>query len=294
LLNAIRACLVAATTVLIVVPSGGPLAWSAEDPVTVTPGGDGWVDTEVTSPGSDGSTVQPVEYSGGGGGGGPQCTYTPDGTNPADHPDVYDRTKDPSEGSYWIKTCDDGTVDFVWVPNGTDPSAGPVVTPAQLAQQAYNRLRLPLPVPEFNPRRSSSAGDATLVTIPTWFWVTDWSGASQRTQAGGVWAEVTAEPVSTEWTPGDGSPPVRCPGAGVPWREGMDESASTCKYAYTQSSATQPGNRYTGRVTVTWRVTWQGSGGVGGTLPLMTRGTTFGIAVMERQTVVVGGQGSGA
>jgi hypothetical protein len=195
------------------------------------------------------------------------------------------------EGRWYTKSCSDGTVQVVWVPNGITPNGGPVVTPAQLAQQAYNRLRLPLPRPEFNPKRSSSAGAATLVTIPTWFWVDNWSGASQRTRAGAVWAAVTAEPVSTEWDPGDGSRPVRGAGAGVAWREGVGESASACAYAYRRSSADQPSNRYTGRVTVTWRVTWRGSGGAGGTLPLMSRQVAFGIAVMERQTVVVSDQG---
>jgi len=285
---------IAATLAAALAFASPAVAW-ADDPIEVIPTDRlGVVDTVVTQPGTPGGTQPAGAGSGeGGSGGGPQCTYTPDGTNPASHPEEYDWSKDPSQGSYLIKTCYDGTVDFVWVPKGTDPSAAPVVTPAQLAQQAYNRLRLPLPQANFNPKRSSSAGAATLVTIPTWFWVEDWSGASQRTQAGGVWARVSAEPVGTDWYPGDGSA-VSCSGGGVEWRQGMDESDSSCKHAYRRSSANEPDNRYTGRVVVTWRVTWRGSGGSGGALPLMTREASFPIAVMERQTVVVSGRGSGA
>jgi hypothetical protein len=283
---------VTATAVIALEISATGLA-TADDPIVVTPGGYGGVETVVTDPGSDGSAAQ-VGY--GGSGGGPRCTYTPDDGIGAgdDAPVVFQNTSNLEEGQgqWYTKVCPDGTAQLVWIPSAGDPNAGPVVTPALLAQQAYNRLRLPLPQPEFNPKRSSSAGAATLVTIPTWFWVEDWSGASQRTRAGGVWAEVTAEPVATEWFPGDGSPSVRCAGAGVPWREGMDEDDSSCRYAYTRSSANAPSNRYTGRVMVTWRVTWRGSGGSGGALPLMTREASFPIAVMERQTVVVSGEGS--
>ena len=37
----------------------------------------------------------------------------------------------------------------------------------------------------------------------------------QRTQAGPVWAVVTAEPTSTTWDPGDGSVPFTCAGPGT-------------------------------------------------------------------------------
>lgn len=276
------------------------LAWAdPRDPVVVTPGY-GWVDTNVSDNGADGASTKPVSSgSRGSADSGPRCTYTPDDGARAGGraPVVFTAhaNMESGQGQWYSKICDDGTVEMVWVPNGSPaPGRGQVVTAAQLAQRAYNRLQLPMPEVGFNPRRSSSAGAATLVTIPTWFWVEDWSGASQRTRAGVVWAEVTAEPVSTEWYPGDGSGPVLCAGAGVAWRPGMDESGSSCKYTYPRSSANRPGNRYVGRVVVTWRVTWTGSGGAGGTLPLMSREREFPIAVMERQTVVVTGQGSGS
>jgi hypothetical protein len=123
-------------------------------------------------------------------------------------------------GGWVVRRCSDGALDMAWVP------ARPITTtPAQLAQRATNRLRLPLPVPQFEPRRQSSAGPATLVAIPTWFYLDGWAPVTQRTRAGGVWAEVTAAPVSATWWPGDGSAPVRCVGPGRAWTS-MDPAAS--------------------------------------------------------------------
>lgn len=187
------------------------------------------------------------------------------------------------EGGWVVRTCSDGRVDTAWVEDR--PLAEPV---EQLARRASNRLPLPLPAPKFNPSRPSSAGPATLVAIPTWFWIEGWEPVRQRTQAGGVWAEVVATPVEATWDPGDGSPVVRCVGPGTAWKPGAVESA--CEYTYVRSSAGQPANVYTARVGVTWRVTWRGAGGRAGSLPLMQRQMTFPIAVAERQTVVtVGG-----
>jgi hypothetical protein len=127
-----------------------------------------------------------------------------------------------------------------------------------------------------------------LVAIPTWFFLDGWEPVTQRTAAGGTWAQVTAEPVATTWWPGDGSGPVRCAGAGRAWTA-TDSAGTPCTYTYRRSSAAQPNNVYLARVVVSWRVTWSGSGGLNGTLPLMERQTTFPIAVAERQTVVVQG-----
>lgn len=189
----------------------------------------------------------------------------------------------PGPGGWVVRRCSDGSLDSAWVP------AAPLTAAVeQLAVQATNRLPLPLPVPRFDPSRPSSAGPATLVNIPTWFWVERWEPVRQRTQAGAVWAEVVATPVAATWDPGDGSPVVRCTGPGTAWSAGASKTA--CEHTYVRSSAGEPSNLYTGRVTVTWRVSWQGSRGRAGTLPLMERQTEFPIAVLERQTVVtVGG-----
>ena len=44
------------------------------------------------------------------------------------------------------------------------------------------------------------------------------------------------------------------------------QTTTGCFYTYDQSSARQPGGAYQAAVTVTWVVTWTGSGGTGGTV----------------------------
>ena len=81
----------------------------------------------------------------------------------------------------------------------------------------------------------------------------------------------TATPVSASWrwaTAHGHLPRARHPYAGG----GNPAAASpTCGYTYDRSSAGQPGGAYRVTVTITWDITWQGTGGAGGVLaPLQT------------------------
>jgi hypothetical protein len=264
-----------------------------DPPVTVTPGGFGIVETQVTDVGRP-EKVDRARFTR------PRlkpsrtCTVTksPDAGRAATETE-YESGAPPSAGpgGWVVRRCSDGSLDTAWVAQAPSVRAARV-TPGQLAEHAVSRLRLPLPMPRFDPRRESSVGPATLVNVPTWFWVDGWTPAARRTQAGGVWAEVSAVPVETTWTPGDGGAPVRCGGPGIPWTSDRQSPAKACRYTYARSSAAQRGDVYLARVTVVWRVSWRGSGGLGGTLPLMERQSTFPVAVAERQTVVTIGGGS--
>lgn len=265
----------------VLAPAG--VSWADEGPVTVDPSTFGWVTTEVTDVGSsagfhNAKRVRPRR----------SCTQ-----HKSDSAGGYATSKEfsgdyPSAGpgGWVIRRCPDGTMDMAWVPAPIGPEP---VTPQRLAQRATNRLPLPLPQPRFNPSRPSSAGPSTLVNIPTWFWVEGWKPVSQRTQAGGVWAEVVATPVAASWDPGDGSAVVGCAGPGTAWSPGARDSS--CRHVYLRSSAGEPANAYTARVIVSWRVTWRGTGGRSGSLPLMQRQISFPVAVAERQTVVTSGGG---
>lgn len=255
--------------------------------ISVDPGWAGWIDTKVVDPGSLGAPKQKQRRAKA-----PSRTCTQTKSPNAGGYATQERfdsgaPASEGEGGWVIRRCSDGTLDTAWVPVAEPREVAATVE--QLARRATNRLPLPLPQPEFEPRRQSSAGPTTLVTVPTWFFVEGWKAVTQRTQAGAAWAEVSAEPVATLWWPGDGSGPVRCAGSGRAWSKPAKKTAP-CIYAYTRSSAAQPGNVYTARVVVTWRVTWRGAGGRSGTLPLMERQTTFPVAVAERQTVIVGGE----
>jgi hypothetical protein len=255
-----------------------------DDGIVVSPGWAGWIDTEVTDPGEldvatpPSSNSRPPTRS---------CAQSKSQTAGGYATEQQFESGAPAgdgPGGWVIRRCSDGTLDTAWVP--AMPGSAPL-TPGRLAQRAVGRLPLPLPAPSFEPRRASSAGPATLVAIPTSFSLDSWRPITQRTAAGGVWAVVTAEPVAAMWWPGDGGAPLRCTSVS----QAHEAAAEACTHTYRRSSAAQPNNVYIARVVVTWQVTWRGSGGLAGTLPLMERQATFPVAVAERQTVIVVGGG---
>ncbi|WP_344957709.1 hypothetical protein [Actinomadura miaoliensis] len=126
--------------------------------------------------------------------------------------------------------------------------------------------------------------------LPQWFWVTNWKPLTDRVQAGGVWAEVTARPTSLTINPGSGLPAVKCDGPGEAYDSGRSAEAqrSDCSYTYQRSSAGLPGSAYQVTVTVTWGGTWRGSDGAGGALPALTRSTAFPVRIAEGQAVAGG------
>lgn len=162
----------------------------------------------------------------------------------------------------------------------------PTVTPAQLAQRQWRQL--PIPAPEV--RTAPPRGSDGLVGLAEWFWVTNWSTQSARAQAGGVWAEVSAEPTNLTIHPGRGLASVTCNGPGTPYDPRVPATAqrSDCTYTYARSSAGLPRSAYTATVTVTWGGTWSGSGGEGGTLPELTRSTSIPIRIAEGQALTGG------
>ena len=266
-------------------PVGGPVVVTADNH-------QGEVTTSVTTPGSPGqakSGVVDVSTTAS------ACTWMQVFT--------YERLPLPPSvagqpGGWWAQYCNnDGWAGApVFVPDGTPPAGVLQVSPGTLAQRAVNQLRLPAPTVGLNP------SPRALVNLPEWFWVprSSWATLQQRTQAGPVWAVVTARPSSTTWDPGDGSAPFTCAGAGTAYvkSESADAQHTDCSYTYRRSSADQPQSGpdpndrfFTVTVTTTWSVTWTGAGGTGGTLPVMTRSTTFPLAVAERDAVVTGSSG---
>jgi hypothetical protein len=157
---------------------------------------------------------------------------------------------------------------------GAAPPAGggaPVLpAPGVLAQLAVKYLRLPDPVI----RSSPAPGALQLTRLPVWLWVAAnaWQPQSKTAQVPGESVTATATPVSAAWSMGNGTT-VTCKGPGTAYAAGDNPSAAspTCGYTYNQSSAGQPGGAYRVTVTITWDITWAGTGGAGGALaPLQT------------------------
>lgn len=271
----------------------GTSSHAAADPV-VSPGGgnSGTVGTVITIPGTPGGQaagrggVQPVSSSGP-----PACTYsvlTPEQAIVAGMP-VPDaggvENVATAAGAYYLRDCLASGRGLVWIPDaigGAAPLGVPVVTQAELALEVRNRLQLPVPQVGVSPDGANQ--NPALVNLPTWWWVSNTAELTQRTEAGPVWAEVTAEAVSTSWTAGDGTR-SDCSGLGIAWQSWMGETQhGSCRHTYTRANAEEKA-----QVAVVWRVTWVGSGGTGGALDPMTMTTVHDIAVYERQAIVTNG-----
>ncbi len=170
----------------------------------------------------------------------------------------------------------------VWIPDGPQQGGQALMPPpAQLAQVAHDQLRLPSPRIEANP-----AGDQ-LVNLPTWLWLDkgSWGPISATASVPGLSVTATAQPISVDWTMGDGNT-VTCTGPGVPYAaDGNPKGPSpACGYTYHSSSAGQPGQAYAVRAAMHWTVTWSGAGQAG-TFPDMVTESAAAFRVAESQAL---------
>jgi hypothetical protein len=195
--------------------------------------------------------------------------------------------------------CNGVAGQYQWFGPGRPGAAAVALpSPAELAQEAYAQLRLPVPTPEHSPDlRLADGRVAALVGEHTWVW-TDRSRfrpQSRRLQVGPVWAEVTATPVGLSFNPGNGDSVVSCAGAGTPYVPGRyapHGPSPTCDYLYSRSSAGSPGGLLTVEYGIRWRVRWVGSTGTApasGQLPDMISRTTTSLAVAEAQALGTSG-----
>jgi hypothetical protein len=189
-------------------------------------------------------------------------------------------------GAYYRRICALGngqtSATIVWIP---DPTAGPAVDPAVLAEEAFDRTLIPAPEIRLNPPE----GREQVVNVPTWMWIDPaaWAPVSATASAGAVTVTATATPTSVSWDMGNGDVVV-CAGPGTPYDStaAPDDQQSDCTYTYGRSSAGRPGGAFTMRVTTTWEVTWSVSGAPGGgSLGTAQRTTTSAVRVAEIQAV---------
>lgn len=248
------------------------------------------VDWDVPTPGGP--------PAGGGGGGGSSvdvtCYWVTIPDDLAEDPTIwldFDLTP-PLEGVtvVWQSwECADGSATFAfrWIIPAT---------PANLAAIVRGRVLGTMPQPSLS--SSPPAGTASIVEVPVFVEVTNWTGVVTDSEcAGGLCVTVTATPALT-YSPGEtDSPAIACAGSGTRYdpeggsAESQASADGACAYAYRFRTgvegrpATWPGS-----VSVTWTMTWTASTGASGSLPAVTRSTLLPRAVREVQTVVVRGE----
>jgi hypothetical protein len=191
------------------------------------------------------------------------------------------------KGAWYVYKCtQDGVLDGVyrppvWIADApAGKGAAPKPSPAQLAQAAYDQLRLPSLTIEANPAQEQ------LVGLPTWLWMGrgQWKPVTATASVPGVLVTATAQPTSVLWDLGDGSS-VTCAGPGTPYTAaGGPKRGSSCGHTYRVSSAGRPGGAFAVSATVRWTVTWAGAGQAGA-FPGLTTVSDTQFRVAESQAL---------
>ncbi|MFE7671403.1 hypothetical protein ACFU5N_04220 [Streptomyces albidoflavus] len=177
-----------------------------------------------------------------------------------------------------------------WQDAGTLPDDDRAPTPALLAAYAYDKIEVPRTEVELKPAARST------VNLPTWVWLDSarFTEVTVRAElaAAGVWAETTAKPVGLHLEPGttdamtypsSGDCRIEDDGSiGRPYARGDADSTPPCGIRYLRATNGEP---YPLKASVTWQITWEGSGGARGDLPDGTFETTHGVTVQEVQAV---------
>lgn len=189
-----------------------------------------------------------------------------------------------------------------WGPCGVIPTVGfftpgapppPLVTPQDLAVVARNQMELLAPQVDRNPKAASPAG-ATLVGLPTWFWVTDarsvgaGTGGERtvRASVGNAWALVVARTDGLRLDSPGGGTSCTPTQANVHYSAGSSD-AGACTLSFDRASVGYSSG-YPVTASALWAVSWTGSGGTGGNLDATAMTYSTNVPVAESQALVGG------
>lgn len=243
-------------------------------------------DGDPTAVAADGGSSPGQDDSGGGGGSGdgPPCHWevVVDDDSAFAIYDVDSLEPQHSQTGRWLQYVCDGLGPVAVGGQYLVPEGGPAVDPAELAAEALASIEIGGPA-----IRTSPAAEGRLyVRIPTWLWLDGswWQTYQATATAGQVTSTVSARPMRTSWSMGDGST-VTCTGSGKAWRPGLPDDATDCSHTYRSSSAGRTGGTFTITATVAFEVTWSSNTGSDGALPTIDRSSTVGVDVGEIQAI---------
>nr|WP_324786374.1 hypothetical protein [Streptomyces sp. H51] len=189
------------------------------------------------------------------------------------------------------RTACNTTLPF-WVENGETPDVKNAITPEILAGLAYEQIRVP------GTEVTLAPDGTTKVNLPTWAWLDKGefkpvSVTASITAPGlNMQATTVARPVSLQIRPGtedartypaSGECAINDNGSiGEPYAKGKADETPPCGVQYLRSSGD---GTFKLQGTVTWEITWTGTGGAGGDLPDGTFGNDQDVTVQEIQSV---------
>ncbi|MCF3125590.1 hypothetical protein IPZ68_38735 [Streptomyces arenae] len=186
-------------------------------------------------------------------------------------------------------TASDCTRRPFWVDKGEVPDVPGAIGPEMLAGLAYQRTEVP------GTEVSMAPDNGTKVNLPTWVWLDRAAfkpvSATASLPEAGLWATATAKPVSLRIDPGTGEAAtypasgecaIEGGSIGEPYARGRAGETPPCGVSYLRSSGGAP---YQLGATLTWRMSWRGSGGTSGDLPDGAFGAARDVVVQEIQAV---------
>jgi hypothetical protein len=202
------------------------------------------------------------------------------------------------DGYFWRSVAPDasdpdswacGRIMF-WQDGHSVPKTPHAPTSKTLADYAYNQVKVPETQIELKPEAKST------VNLPTWIWLDKGTFKDVVVRAAlpntDLWAETTAKPVSLHLDPGtadaqtfpaSGTCAFNKDGSiGTPYKPGDSDQTPPCGISYLHAT---DGTPYRLKASVTWKISWKGSGNTGGDLPDGTFQTTQDMTVQEIQAI---------
>ncbi|WP_419995888.1 hypothetical protein [Streptomyces boninensis] len=215
---------------------------------------------------------------------------------------LYNMAKQ-GEGYWWDSFYDEDQVDdpysagcdkpWFWIDKGDPPP--PVknaLNPEILAGLAYDKVRIPKGKVSMSPQGKQT------VNLPTWIWLDKDTfhpvSVSADVDLLNLHVTTTAKPVSMTLDPGTDDAQVHPAGGtctfnkdgslGTPYTKGRAKETPPCGVTYNRS--TENTGPYTLKATITWEMSWTGTGNPDPVdLPDATFETTTDVEVREVQTV---------
>lgn len=190
-----------------------------------------------------------------------------------------------SDGDPW----DCGKLMF-WQPENEIPNVPNAPTAETLAEYVYNKVKVPDTKVELKPEAKST------VNLPTWAWLDKGTFKDVKVRAElpntPLWAETTATPKSLHLEPGtkdaetfpaSGECKINDDGSiGTPYTKGKSKEDPPCGIKYLRATGGDP---FQLKASITWEISWEGTGGAGDTMPNGTFETTQDMNVQEIQSI---------
>jgi hypothetical protein len=177
-----------------------------------------------------------------------------------------------------------------WQDAGQIPKVANAPTPKTLAEYAYDKVKVPATEIELKPATKST------VNAPTWAWLDKGIFKEVKVRAElpdtNLWAETTAKPIALHLDPGtadaetypaSGDCTINDDGSiGTPYVKGDGGKTPPCGIMYLRAT---DGTPYQLKASITWQISWEGTGGANGDLPDGTFDTTQDMNVQEIQSI---------